>query len=110
MAGRLDAVTVVDGQDVQDLLPAVDPAGRVRAILPPFDRCQVEHFERGLLGREMTPMLYRFAESRVQRLDAVGIGYDIFGRFGPVAAGNLGFGWSGSGRLEESARAGRSTP
>lgn len=33
IGGRCDAVVVVDGQDVQDVFPAVDPAGRVRAVL-----------------------------------------------------------------------------
>lgn len=88
----------------------MDLAGWVGlAVVALVDR-QVEEFQRCLLCREVSALSCGPPESGVERLDGVGIGYDITGRFAPVAARNLGFGWSGSGRLEESARTGRSTP
>jgi len=65
-------VAVVDGQRVQDLFPGVDPSSRVAPVLSPLDRDQVEHFDRGLLGREMAPPHRGFAEPGIERLDGVG--------------------------------------
>jgi len=52
-----DSFTVVDGQDVEDLLPAVDSAGEVLAVLPAAGGDEVENFHRGLLGWEMSSVL-----------------------------------------------------
>ena len=59
---------VVDGQDVQDVFPAVDPAGRVRAVLVLLDRHEVEDLEGRLVGGEMPSPDRGFAEPGVERL------------------------------------------
>jgi len=85
-----EAVAVVDGQGVQNGFPAVDSSSRVAPVLPAFDRCQVEHFERGLLGWEMTSPNRRLSEPGIQALDGVGIGYEIGGAFHPAAVRPVG--------------------
>src|SRR5689334_5464839 len=67
--GGRDPVAVVDGQGVQDLLPGVDPPGRVRAVRPPLGGYQVEHLQGGLLVGEMASVTDGFAEPGVQALD-----------------------------------------
>ena len=47
LRGR-DPVAVVDGQGIQDGLPAVDSAGRIRPVLAPLDRCEIQHLEGGV--------------------------------------------------------------
>src|SRR6476660_7030085 len=48
-----ESVVVVDGQDVQCLLPVADFAGHVLAVLPAGCGDEVEHLQRGLLVGEM---------------------------------------------------------
>jgi len=61
----------MDGQDVQDVFPAVDPAGRVRAVLVLLDRHEVEDFEGGLVGGEMPAPDGGLAEPGVERFYGV---------------------------------------
>jgi hypothetical protein len=51
-----DAGTVVNGEHVEDGLPAVGPADQVLPVLPPAGGDEVEDLERCLLGREVTPV------------------------------------------------------
>ena len=81
MGDRRQAVAVADGQCVQKGLPTVDSSSRVGPVLSPLDRCEVEHLERGLLGREMAAANGDFAEPGVERLDSVR-GVDDFAELG----------------------------
>ena len=76
----------MDGQGVEDGLPAVDLAGRVGPVLTSFCGDEVEDLQRRLLGREVAAMAYGLAEPGVEGLDRVGIRYDICGAPSVVAA------------------------
>jgi hypothetical protein len=76
-----DPVAVVDGQRVQDVLPAVDLAGQVLTIRSSLRGDEVEHLQRGLLVREVAAMPDCPAEPRVEALDRVGIRYDTSDAF-----------------------------
>src|ERR1700729_2011881 len=67
----VESVAVVDGQDVQCLLPVADLAGEVLAVAASGGGDEVEDLHRGLLVREMTAVTDCSAESSVQRLDRV---------------------------------------
>ena len=41
----------MDAERVQDGFPAMDSPGGVLTVLPPLDRREIQHFERGLVGR-----------------------------------------------------------
>src|SRR4051812_5780500 len=71
-AVRGDAVAVVHGQGVEDVLPAGGLAGHVLPVLALLRRDEVEHLERGLLVGEVAAMTDGASEARVQRLDRVG--------------------------------------
>lgn len=68
---------MADGQGVQDVPPAVAAPCRVRSVLSPLDRGQVAHFQRGVLGREVPSATRYLSVPCIERLDAVGIGYEI---------------------------------
>ena len=61
----------MDGELVEDVFPAVDSSGRVGPVLAPFDRDQIEDFQRRLIGREMSAAHCGFPEPGVQRFDRV---------------------------------------
>ena len=110
-SGDAESAGEVDFEEVECPFPAPGAGAEITAsFVADVAGGEAQQLQRGLVGREVAAGLGDLAELEVDRLHEIGIGYDIFGRFGPVAAGNLGLGWSGSGRLEESARAGRSTP
>ncbi len=73
-----DAFTVVNAERVQDVLPAVDPAGEVLAVRSPSGGDQVQDLEGRLFGREVPAVADRPPEPGVERLDGVGIGYEIW--------------------------------
>jgi hypothetical protein len=75
--GGLDAVAVVDGECVEDGLPAVDLAGWVGAVGSPFGGDEVEDLQCRLFGGEVSAVTDRLAEPGIERLDGVGIRYDI---------------------------------
>ena len=61
-----ESVAVVDGQDIQRVLPVADFAGQVLAVLAAGRRDEVEHLHRGLLVREMASVADGATESGVQ--------------------------------------------
>jgi hypothetical protein len=81
-----DSFAVVDGERVQDRLPAVDLSGQVLSVRPSRYGGQVQHFQRGLLVGEMAPCSNGTTDACVQALDSVGIGYDRWRRFRRFAA------------------------
>ena len=54
--GAVEAVAVVDGQGVEDRLPAVDPAGEVVSSGLVLVGDKVENLERGLFVGEVPSM------------------------------------------------------
>ena len=62
----------MDGQGVEDRLPAVDVADEVGTVGSVLVGDEVEHFQCGLLVGEVPSMPDRSPESGVERLDGVG--------------------------------------
>lgn len=67
----VDSVTVVNGERVEYGFPAACCADEVLPVFPAFDRGEVEHLHRGLLGWEMPAVTDRPPKPRVQRFDRV---------------------------------------
>ena len=69
----------MDGQGVQNGLPAVGFAGEVLAVGAFGGGDKVEDLHGGLPVGEVSPVPDRSSESGVEALDGVGIGYEIVG-------------------------------
>ena len=67
-----DPLAVVNGERVEDGLPAVHPADEILSVLPLLDGGEVEDFHGCSLGREVATVADRSPEPGVERFYGVG--------------------------------------